>query len=81
MKTVIALVISMLLTGCASGSLAWVANYYDSQDICQTREFADNGARLKPQGYRQPNGCGGGRITTAVVRNNAGQQIGVITNR
>lgn len=80
MKLILTLTLT-LLTGCAPGSLAWVANHYDRMDICQTREYADNGARLKPQGYQQPNGCGGSRVTTAVVRNTNGQQIGVITNR
>ena len=79
MKTLI-IVFAVLLTGCATPP-QFLANYFDRNDICQTREFADNGARLKPQGYQQPYGCGGGRTTTAVVRNNAGQQIGVITNR
>jgi hypothetical protein len=70
-----------MLSGCAAGSLSWVANHYDRQDICQTREFAENGARLKPAGYQQPSACAGGRTTTAVVRDNNGRQIGVITNR
>jgi hypothetical protein len=74
------LIVLAQLTGCA-GSLAWVANHYDRNDICQTREFADNGARLKPANYQQPTGCGGTRVTTGVIRNSQGQQIGVITNR
>jgi hypothetical protein len=48
----------ILLTGCA-GSLEFVANHYDRMDICQSREFANNGARLKPQGYQVPSACAG----------------------
>lgn len=68
------------LTGCATPP-SWLANHFDRGDICQTREFADNGARLKPQNYQQPQGCGSTRSTIAVIRNSQGQQIGVITNR
>lgn len=82
MKTIIlTLTLTLtLLTGCAN-SLTWVANMYDKNDICQTREFAQDGTRLKPQGYQAPMGCGGSRSTIAVMRTTNGQQIGVITNR
>jgi hypothetical protein len=81
MKAFIALVIITLLSGCATGSLSWVANHYDRNDICQTKEFAENGARLKPAGYQPADGCGGSRVTTSVIRDNTGRQLGIITNR
>jgi hypothetical protein len=68
------------LTACGSAPLAFVANHFDRNDPCQTREFSDDGSRLKPSGY-QPSNCGGTRTTIAVIRSNQGQQIGVITNR
>lgn len=79
MKTIILFAI-LLLTGCSSGFRA-IANFYDANDICQTREFAQDGTRLKAHNYQQPQGCSGSRQVQAVIRNNQGQQIGVITNR
>ena len=55
---ILILSLAISLTGCAS-SLEFVGNYYDRADICQTREFSDNGARLKPHGYQQPSACSG----------------------
>jgi hypothetical protein len=55
------------LTGCA-GSLEFVANHYDRMDICQSREFANNGARLKPQGYQVPSSCSGSSQARLVTR-------------
>ena len=74
------LALSVLSSGCA-GRLAWVGDMYDKNDICQSREFASSGARLKPANYQQPTGCGGTRVTTGVIRNSQGHEIGVITNR
>jgi hypothetical protein len=74
------LAVTISLTGCAA-PLTFIANHFDRNDICQTREFASDGARLKPAGYQQPQGCGSTRSTIAVIRNSQGQQIGVITNR
>ena len=68
------------LTGCATPP-QWLANHFDRGDICQTREFAANGARLKPAGYQQPNGCGSTRVTTAVIRDTNGRAVGSITSR
>jgi starvation-inducible outer membrane lipoprotein len=46
------------LTACATPP-SWLANHYDRADICSTRELAQDGTRLKPQGYQQPNACAG----------------------
>jgi len=74
------LTLTLVLTGCATPP-QFLANHFDKGDICQTREFAPDGTRLKPAGYQQPYGCGGSRTVRAVVRDNNGRQLGVITNR
>jgi len=66
MRTLIILLASLTLTGCATGCreacvfgfgpgnplFDKTADYYDRTDPCQTREFSDlTGQRLKPQGY------------------------------
>ena len=50
------IVLATSLTACASPP-NWLANHYDRADICSTREFAQDGARLKPMGYQQPSAC------------------------
>jgi starvation-inducible outer membrane lipoprotein len=80
MKLIILAVTALSLTGCATPP-QWLANHFDRGDICQTREFAANGARLKPEGYQQPYGCGGTGTTTAVIRDNQGRRIGSLTSR
>jgi hypothetical protein len=71
---------TLSLTGCATPP-SWLANHFDRGDICQTREFADNGARLKPAGYQQPQACASTRSTIAVIRDSEGRRIGTITSR
>jgi starvation-inducible outer membrane lipoprotein len=79
MKTLTALT-ACLLSACATPP-QFLANHFDRMDPCQTREFASDGARLKPQGYQQPYGCGGTRTTTAVIRNSQGQIQGYLTTK
>lgn len=73
-----AIFMSLILSGCATPP-QWLANYYDKNDICQTREFASDGTRLKPQGYQQPQGCGGTRATYVVRDYNSGRPLTTIT--
>jgi len=76
----IMLALAVVLSGCATPP-QWLANHFDRGDICQTREFASNGARLKPEGYQPPQGCGSTRTTTAVIRDGQGRTVGYITQR
>jgi hypothetical protein len=80
MKLIILAVTALSLTGCATPP-SWLANHFDRGDICQTREFAANGARLKPAGYEQPQACASTRTTTAVIRDSQGRRIGSLTQR
>lgn len=57
---VILILLTCSLTACATPP-AWLANYYDRADPCQTQEFSRiNGARLKPANYQPPSYCAGG---------------------
>ena len=47
----------ILLSGCQSAGQAF-AYYWDVQDPCQTREYADNGWRLNRPGAQAPSYCG-----------------------
>jgi len=80
MKNLLGIFLASLLTACATPP-QWLANHFDAGDVCQTREFASDGTRLKPQGYQQPYGCGGGRQTTGVVRDTQGRVQAIITTR
>jgi hypothetical protein len=53
----VALIATLLLSGCQSAGQAF-AYYWDMQDPCQTREFADNGWRLNRPGAQAPSYCG-----------------------
>jgi hypothetical protein len=70
----------IMLSGCATPP-AFLANYYDARDPCQTQEFSTlNGARLKPAGYnhsQRPAWCGASRDRTRIT-NTHGQTIGYI---
>ena len=57
MKKVLILLAVIQLTGCYNPP-RWLANAYDRADLCQDREFSQDGARLKPQGYQAPDYCG-----------------------
>ena len=60
MKTVIFnLLALLLLTGCAT-AFDTVANFYDSQDPCQTGRFSEQERQRlgRPVGYQAPNFCG-----------------------
>jgi hypothetical protein len=46
-----------MLSGCQRAGQA-IADYWDVQDPCQTREFADNGWRLNRPGAQAPSFCG-----------------------
>lgn len=74
------LALALLLTGCATPP-AFLANYYDSRDPCQSQEFSKfDGSRLKPAGYSQqqfPAWCGAARGRTRIT-NTHGQTIGYI---
>jgi hypothetical protein len=81
MKTIIAVIVTVLLSGCGS-MLRTYADFADSQDTCQTKQFSDlTGRRLKPQGYEPAGYCGAGYSTTGVIRNNYGKPLAVITNK
>jgi hypothetical protein len=77
---IILMAVTLCITGCATPP-QWLANHFDRGDICQTREFASDGARLKPAGYQQPYGCGSTRSTIAVIRDTNGRAMGSITSR
>ena len=70
----------IMLSGCATPP-AFLANYYDARDPCQTQEFSRlNGARLKPQGYnhsQRPAWCGASAGRTRIT-NTHGQTLGYI---
>ena len=70
----------IMLSGCATPP-AFLANYYDARDPCQTQEFSkhDN-TRLKPAGYTIndfPAWCGAHHGRTRIT-NTHGQTIGYI---
>lgn len=82
MKIIACGIVALSLTACGSAPLQFVANHYDRNDICQTREFANDGTRLKPEGYRAPSACGGStRTVVGVVRDTQGRVQSVITTR
>ena len=74
------LALCLLLTGCATPP-AFLANYYDSRDPCQSQEFSKfDGSRLKPAGYsinHMPAWCGASRGQTRIM-NTHGQTLGYI---
>lgn len=74
------LALCLLLTGCATPP-AFLANYYDSRDPCQSQEFSKHdGSRLKPPGYSQQNfpaWCGASSGRTRIM-NTHGQTLGYI---
>jgi hypothetical protein len=81
MKTkLLALTAVICLSGCATPP-AFLANYYDARDPCQTQEFSRlNSARLKPAGYNHSNfpaWCGAAQGRTRIT-NTHGQTLGYI---
>ena len=70
-KSAIAITITILLSGCQSAGQAF-AYYWDVQDPCQTREFADNGWRLNQPGAVAPTWCGASNSGYAVQRGYVG---------
>jgi hypothetical protein len=53
----VAAITVLLLSGCQSAGQAF-AYYWDVQDPCQTRQFADNGWRLNRPNAQAPAWCG-----------------------
>ena len=74
------LALCLALTGCATPP-AFLANYYDSRDPCQSQEFSKfDGTRLKPPGYGQqhmPAWCGASSAHKRIT-NTHGQTLGYI---
>lgn len=74
------LALVLLLSGCATPP-AFLANYYDSRDPCQSQEFSQfDGTRLKPAGYSVkdfPDWCGASRGRTRIT-NTHNQTVGYI---
>lgn len=74
------LALCLLLTGCATPP-AFLANYYDSRDPCQSQEFSKfDGSRLKPAGYSikdWPDWCGASAGRKRIT-NTQGQTLGYI---
>jgi hypothetical protein len=74
------LALACTLTGCATPP-AFLANYYDRRDPCQSQEFSKfDGTRLKPQGYshqHMPAWCGAAQGRTRIM-NTHGQTLGYI---
>ena len=58
MRKIIMALLVLSTTACATPP-QWLANAYDRSDICQDREFAQDGSRLKPSGYKIPDWCSG----------------------
>jgi hypothetical protein len=80
MKYLVSTCLLTVLTGCATPP-AWLADHYNSRDLCQVQEFGtESGRRLKPAGYTYedvPKYCGQ-RGTTRTIYNPAGQVQGYI---
>jgi hypothetical protein len=66
MKLILTLLTALSLTGCGT-MMEGVANYYDSQDPCQRKNWPENGGTMNmgAWGERGPSGypvfCGAGR--------------------
>lgn len=73
-----ALLVSILLSGCSTPPM-WLANMYDKNDFCQTREFSSDGTRLKPQGYQQPSVCSSRGPNYVVKDYNTNRSLTTIT--
>jgi len=92
MKIMISLALLSLLGGCGCTShcimgfgpgnplFESTANYYDSRDPCQTREFSTSGVRLKPAGHQQPSFCGAAS-NRIYIYNNQNQSQGYVRTR
>lgn len=76
-KILIAAITTLLLSGCQSAGQAF-AYYWDVQDPCQTREFADNGWRLNKPGAVAPSFCGASNGGYTVQRGYAGPVLQTI---
>jgi hypothetical protein len=75
MKTIIALLVALNLTACATPP-QWLANSYDRNDPCQTGAGSEaERARLnRPQGYSAPNWCGASANRIYIYNNNSIRQ-------
>jgi len=71
MKTVIALVLLVNLTACATPP-QWLASMYDRNDPCQTGVGNEQRRQElgRPVGYRAPDYCGYGSNRTFIYNNN-----------
>ena len=57
MKLILTLITGLFLTGCATPP-QWLANHYDSQDPCQSKNWPENGGKMNINswGARGPSG-------------------------
>ena len=76
-KIILIAITAVLLSGCQSAGQAF-AYYWDVQDPCQTREFADNGWRLNRPNAVAPSFCGASNGGYTVQRGYAGPVLQTI---
>jgi hypothetical protein len=76
-KIILIAITTLLLSGCQSAGQAF-AYYWDVQDPCQTREFADNGWRLNRPNATAPSFCGASNTGYTVQRGYAGPVLQTI---
>ena len=76
-KIILTVITAALLSGCQSAGQAF-AYYWDAQDPCQTREFADNGWRLNQPGAQRPNWCGASNSGWTVQQGRVGPVLQTI---